>query len=122
MCTSAFAREPFAQSQFDGDFWIPRTQDGKMLYVVGFVDGRNHGINDAAEALGTKIDDPRISKLASKVTVGQIFDGKMLYVVGFVDGRNHGINDAAEALGTKIDDPRISKLASKVTVGQIFDG
>lgn len=46
-----------------------------MLYVVGFVDGRNHGINDAAEALGTKIDDPRISKLASKVTVGQIFDG-----------------------------------------------
>ena len=65
-----------AQSQFDGDFWIQKTtKDAKILYVVGFVDGRNHGINDAVEALGTKIDDPRISKLASEVTVGQIVDG-----------------------------------------------
>jgi hypothetical protein len=65
----------FGQSQFDGDSWIPKLQDAKILYVVGFVDGRNDGINDAAEALGTDIYNPKISKLASKVTVGQIVDG-----------------------------------------------
>lgn len=64
-----------AQSQFDGDFWIPKTKDAKILYVVGFVDGRNHGINEAADAFNTKVDDPRLSKLASEVTVGQIIDG-----------------------------------------------
>jgi hypothetical protein len=64
-----------AQSDFDGDFWIPKNQDVKLSYVVGFVDGRNDGINEAAEAVGTKIDDPRLSKLASEVTVGQIVDG-----------------------------------------------
>ncbi len=64
-----------AQSQFDGDFWIPKTEDVKMLYVVGFIDGRSHGINEAADAFNTKIDDPRLSKLASEVTVGQIVDG-----------------------------------------------
>jgi len=64
-----------AQSDFDGDFWIPRTKDAKLMYVVGFVDGRNDGINDAADALGTKIDDPRVSKLGSAITVGQLIDG-----------------------------------------------
>jgi hypothetical protein len=64
-----------AQSQFDGDFWIPSTKDAKIFYVVGFVDGRNHGINEAADALNTKLADPRLSKLASEVTVGQIVDG-----------------------------------------------
>lgn len=64
-----------AQSQFDGDFWIPKTKDAKILYVVGFVDGRNHGINEAADAFNTKVDDPRLSKLASELTVGQIVDG-----------------------------------------------
>lgn len=64
-----------AQSEFDGDFWIPKTRDLKLVYVVGFVDGRSHGINDAANALGVKIDDPRLSKLASEVTAGQIVDG-----------------------------------------------
>jgi len=43
-----------AQSQFDGDFWLPKTQEQKTLHVVGFVDGRNHGINDAVEALEVK--------------------------------------------------------------------
>jgi hypothetical protein len=64
-----------AQSDFDGDFWIPKTKELKILYVVGFVDGRNDGINEAAEALGAKIDDPRLSKLASEVTAGQTVDG-----------------------------------------------
>jgi hypothetical protein len=64
-----------AQSQFNRDFWIPKTKDAKILYVVGFVDGRNHGINEAAEAFNTEIDDPRLSKLASEVTVGQMIDG-----------------------------------------------
>src|ERR1700722_4184936 len=64
-----------AQSDFDGDFWLPRTKDAKIMYVVGFIDGRNDGINDAAEALGTKVDDPRVAKLASEITVGQIVDG-----------------------------------------------
>jgi hypothetical protein len=63
------------QSQFDGDFWVPKSKDLKILYVVGFVDGRNDGINDAAKALGTDIYNPKISKLASNVTVGQIVDG-----------------------------------------------
>jgi len=65
----------YGQSQFDGDFWIPKHQDAKLVYVIGFVDGRNDGINDAAEALGSDIYNPKISKLASKVTVGQIVDG-----------------------------------------------
>jgi len=52
-----------AQSQFDGDFWLTMSKDTKLLYVVGFVDGRNHGVNEAADALGTKIDDPRLAKL-----------------------------------------------------------
>jgi hypothetical protein len=39
-----------AQSDFDGDFWIPRAQDAKLMYVMGFVDGRNDGINDLADA------------------------------------------------------------------------
>jgi len=63
------------QSEFDGDFWLSKSKDAKILYVVGFVDGRNHGINEAEEALGTKVEDPRLSKLASQVTVGQIVDG-----------------------------------------------
>lgn len=63
------------QSDFDGDFWKARTQDAKLTYVVGFVDGRNDGINAAAEALGTNIDDPRISKLGSAISVAQIVDG-----------------------------------------------
>lgn len=46
-------------------------------YFVSSVlfDGRNHGINEAADALNTKIDDPRLTKLATEVTVGQIIDG-----------------------------------------------
>ena len=64
-----------AQSDFDGDFWIPRTKDAKLMYVVGFVDGRNDGINDLAETLGTTIADPRVSKLASEITTGQMLDG-----------------------------------------------
>jgi hypothetical protein len=59
-----------AQSQFDGDFWVSKTKD-----AVGFVDGRNQGINEAAEAFNTKIEDSRLAKLASEVTVGQIVDG-----------------------------------------------
>ncbi|MGB8012606.1 MAG: hypothetical protein WCF68_13400 [Terriglobales bacterium] len=64
-----------AQTDFEGDFWKPKNQDVKLSYVFGFVDGRNHGINEAAEAIGTKIDDPRLSKLASGETVAQIVDG-----------------------------------------------
>jgi hypothetical protein len=64
-----------AQSDFDGDFWMPCTQDAKLMYVIGFVDGRNDGINDLAEVLGTTTDDPRVSKLGSKITTGQMVDG-----------------------------------------------
>jgi hypothetical protein len=64
-----------AQSDFDGDFWISKTHDIKITYVLGFVDGRNDGINDAAEAVGATVKDPRFSKLSSEVTVGQIVDG-----------------------------------------------
>ncbi len=67
-----FTQSAHAQSDFDGDFWITKTQAIKLTYVVGFVDGRSHGINDAAEAVGTNLQDPRISRLASQVTVGQI--------------------------------------------------
>jgi hypothetical protein len=64
-----------AQSDFDGDFWITKNEAVKVSYVLGFIDGRNDGINDAADALGTKIDDPRVAKLASRVTLRQIVDG-----------------------------------------------
>jgi hypothetical protein len=64
-----------AQSDFDGDFWISKTDAIKLTYVLGFVDGRSDGISAAADAVGTTIKDPRISKLASEVTVGQIVEG-----------------------------------------------
>ena len=70
-----FSLSAHAQSDFDGDFWTTKTYAIKVTYVLGFVDGRSHGINDAAEALGTNLQDPRISKLAFEVTVGQIVDG-----------------------------------------------
>jgi hypothetical protein len=68
---------PSAQSQsyFDGDFWITKSYAVKVSYVIGFFDGRSYGIDEAAEAVGTTIQDPRISKLASEVTVGQTVDG-----------------------------------------------
>jgi hypothetical protein len=64
-----------AQSDFDGDFWISKTDAIKLTYVLGFVDGRNDGIGAAAEAVGTTVNDPRLSKLSSEATVGQIVDG-----------------------------------------------
>jgi hypothetical protein len=68
---------PTARSQgsWDGDFWKTKGRDLKLVYVTGFVDGRNEGANEVAGALGTSILDPKIAKLASKVTVGQIVDG-----------------------------------------------
>jgi hypothetical protein len=63
------------QSNWDGQFWTTKTRDLRLVYVSGFFDGRNEGINEAAGALGTNIYDPKISKLASKVTAGQIVDG-----------------------------------------------
>jgi hypothetical protein len=65
----------YGQTDFDGDFWLTKVQDAKTLYVFGFVDGRNDGINAAAEALGTDVYNPKISKLSSRVTVAQIIDG-----------------------------------------------
>jgi hypothetical protein len=70
-----FSLSSDAQSDFDGDFWITKAYAVKVSYVVGFIDGRNDGVNEAAEAVGTDIRDPRISKLASGVTVAQIVDG-----------------------------------------------
>jgi hypothetical protein len=63
------------QSNLDGDFWKIKNRDLKLVYVTGFVDGRNEGLNAAAGALGTNISNPKIAKLASEVTVGQIVDG-----------------------------------------------
>jgi hypothetical protein len=48
-----------AQSDFDGDFWITKTDVVKLTYVLGFVDGWNEGINDAAEAVGTDLRGPK---------------------------------------------------------------
>jgi hypothetical protein len=63
------------QSSWDGQFWTTKSRDLKFVYVSGFIDGRNEGANQVAEALGTNISDPKISKLAFNVTVGQIVDG-----------------------------------------------
>lgn len=63
------------QSTFDGDFWQAKVRDLKLIYVVGFFDGRNSGVNEAARNLGTTVLDQRLKGLASRVTVGQIVDG-----------------------------------------------
>lgn len=39
------------------------------------MDGRNEGANEAAGALGTPILNPRLAKLASNITAGQVLDG-----------------------------------------------
>jgi hypothetical protein len=64
-----------AQGSWDGNFWKTKSRDLKLVYVTGFFDGRNEGVNEAAGALGTSIHDPKIAKLATKVTLGQIVDG-----------------------------------------------
>ncbi len=64
-----------AQSDFDGDYWKTKSSDAKLLYVVGFVDGRNLGINEAATALQTDFGDSRLKSLNTRITVGQLVDG-----------------------------------------------
>jgi hypothetical protein len=75
------------QSSFDGDFWKTKSRDVKLVYVLGFVDGRNEGLNQAASALGTSISDPKIAKLASNTTVGQIVDGLDEFYKDYRNGR-----------------------------------
>lgn len=98
-----------AQSDFDGDFWIPKNQAVKLSYVSGFVDGRNDGINDLAEVLGIKIDDPRVSKLGSSITVGQIVDGVDEF---YKDWRNRKVllRDAMQYVGDEANGKDDSKL------------
>jgi len=64
-----------AQSDFDGDYWKKTTQDAKTKYLIGFVDGRNLGINEAATALQVGFSDSRLKSLDSRITVGQLLDG-----------------------------------------------
>ena len=64
-----------AQSSWNGAYWKTKLRDFKVLYVVGFVDGRNDGVNQAVAAVGTTLSDSNIKKLDSKITVGQIVDG-----------------------------------------------
>jgi hypothetical protein len=64
-----------AQSDWDSQFWTAKSKDLKLVYIMGFIDGRSEGTNEAAGALGTTILDPRVSKLASKITAGQMLDG-----------------------------------------------
>jgi hypothetical protein len=64
-----------AQSDWDGQFWTTKNKDLKLVYIMGFIDGRNEGANQAAGALGTTILDPRVAKLASNITAGQVLDG-----------------------------------------------
>ena len=98
-----------AQSDFDGNFWIPKNQDVKIMYVVGFVDGRNDGITDAAEALGTKVDNPRVSKLGSEVTVGQVIEGVDEF---YKDWRNRAVllRDAMKYVADEAQGKDDSKL------------
>jgi hypothetical protein len=64
-----------AQSNIDGEFWTTKNKDLKAVYLLGFMDGRNEGANEASAALGTTILDPRLAKLASNISVGQMLDG-----------------------------------------------
>jgi hypothetical protein len=64
-----------AQSNIDGEFWTTKNKDLKLVYLLGFMDGRNEGANEAAGALGTPILNPRLAKLASNITAGQVLDG-----------------------------------------------
>lgn len=64
-----------AQSDFDGDYWKKMTQDARTKYLIGFVDGRNLGINEVAAALQVDLSDSRLKSLDSRITVGQLLDG-----------------------------------------------
>lgn len=87
--------EAHAQSTWDGDFWMSKPRDFKLTCLVGWADGRSVGVNQAAEVFGTNVLDPRIQKLASKVTVGQILEGLDEF---YLDWRNTKIlvRDATE--------------------------
>lgn len=70
----------FALTTLNGNDWIRRSIDFKLMYLLGYIDGRNRGIIEALEIVSPEIllklkDDPRISSLDTNITVGQILDG-----------------------------------------------
>ena len=64
-----------AQSHFTGDHWRTWPPDVRVVYLSGFVDGRNQGVNEAARIFETNVLDPRLAPLAKTITVGQILEG-----------------------------------------------
>lgn len=73
------------QSAASGTDWRDWRKDIKVMYLLGWVDGRACGVWDALEALDEKrrdsalkngIDkDPKIGHLGTNVTVGQLLEG-----------------------------------------------
>jgi hypothetical protein len=77
-----------AQSEFDGNNWVGWHVDLRLLYFVGWVDGRSHGINAGVKAIDPAAPpdprkDPRLTSLGSKVTVRQMVDGTDNFYANF---------------------------------------
>jgi hypothetical protein len=69
-----------AQSSLICAEWIKWTDDAKMFYLVGWVDGRQSGNFEATQQFAPAIaehwkTDKRVNALQSNVTVGQINKG-----------------------------------------------
>jgi hypothetical protein len=69
-----------AQSSFTGQNWRDWSSDVRLMYLVGWVDGREHGLFEATKEfaptlISTWPKNPRVAKFASNVSVGQVHEG-----------------------------------------------
>lgn len=76
----ASAAPSLAQSSFTGQQWRGWSSDAKIMYLVGWVDGWQHGLFEATKEFAPSLiatwpSDPRVAKFASTVTVGQLLEG-----------------------------------------------
>lgn len=70
----------FSQSDFNGNNWVGWDLKIRLVYLAGYVDGRQRGVWEAVETIVPEIlpnweKDPRMRSLEFNITVGQMLDG-----------------------------------------------
>jgi len=105
MTVVLLASQVRAQSDFDGNAWVGWHTDIRMMYLVGWVDGRQAGAWEAVSAVAPELrskwtEDPRIAKLELEVTVGQLLKG----VNSFYDDYRNLTISIRSAVGIVVDE------------------
>ncbi|MGH8565666.1 MAG: hypothetical protein ACREXW_16870 [Gammaproteobacteria bacterium] len=85
ICFLMFSAPLAALSFYTGADWREWTTGERLMYLVGYVDGRSNGFFDTLRVMDEKrwreviregvAKDPRLKDLDSNVTVGQLFEG-----------------------------------------------